>query len=196
MESKPDSLELVQRARCKDTDSLSELCVRFQQPVLNRIRLMMGKGVRRVAESQDFFQEVMVEFLEDSAKAGLDSDRDILRWLTAIARNKIRDAARRRRARAFDSLSESIHLEQVPSPSPLPSSLFSRHEQAIRLAEALESLPPEFRKVIELHDLDGQSLRVVAEKLGRGYEAVKKLHTRAMLRLGGVLSRGGPATHS
>jgi RNA polymerase sigma-70 factor (ECF subfamily) len=182
------SLDLLERARQESDSASQELLLRFRQPLLNRIRLMMGAGVRRIAESQDFLQEVMVDFLEDSYHMKFRTDIDILRWMTAVARNHIRMAGRRKRILAFDSLSASFSIEAVPTPDSSPASKAAVHEKAVLLAEGLEKLKEEHREVIELHNLESMRLKKVAERMGRSYEAVKKLHTRAMMQLGIILS--------
>lgn len=185
------NLQLLQRARHNDPTASRELIVRLRDPLLDRIRLMMGDRVRRLADSIDFLQEVMVEFLEESLDIDFCSDGEILRWLTAVARNNIRDAARRRRVRAFDSLSASFSAEGVRDGGPSPASRVAMHEDTIRLAEGLEKLKPDYRQVIDLHNLEGLGLREVARRMERTYEGVKKLHTRAMIQLGSLLSSSG-----
>jgi RNA polymerase sigma-70 factor (ECF subfamily) len=187
-----DSLELLQRARGKSESASRDLLTRFRNPLLNRIRLMMGARARRTAESQDFLQEVMVDFLEASTQFDIDEETDILRWLTAVARNNIRDAAKRPRVRAFDSLSASFSSDDIAEKTPSPSSQLAMHEEAIRLAEGLEHLKEDYQQVIELHNLEGLGLKEVASRMGRSYEATKKLHTRAMMQLGIQLSSRNP----
>ena len=128
------------------------------------------------------------EFLGTSPTPELQSEKDLLRWLTAIARNRIRDTGRRRRARAFESLSESFSADDIAAVQPSPPSGIAVHEDALRLVEGLERLKEDYREVIELHDLEGLRLKEVAAKMGRSYDAIKQLHTRAMVELAGVLA--------
>ena len=178
------SLELLRYARRYDGAASQELLMRFRDPLLKRIRLMMGDKVRRKAESQDFLQQVMVDFLKASHSFEIRSDKDILRWLTAVARNNIRDAGRRRRVQAFESLSSCFTAGEVVVDAPSPFTQVVMHEDTVRLLEGLEKLKDDYRKVIDLHHLEGLSLKSVAARMGRSHDAVKKLHTRAMIRLG------------
>ena len=55
--------------------------------------------------------------------------------------------------------------------------------------EALEELPDDQRRVVELRTLDGLPWREVGEHMERGAEAARLLHYRALLRLGRLLER-------
>ncbi len=182
------SLELLRRARGNDASASQELLQRFRAPLLGRIRLMMGEGVRRVAESQDFLQEVMVDFLKTSQRFETKSEKDILRWMTAVARNNIRDVAQRKRVQAFASLSASFSADGLEGVTPSPSGEAVQHEGEVRLVEGLEALGDDYRQVIELHRLEGLTLKEVARRMGRSHAAVRQLHTRAVVKLGFLLS--------
>jgi len=174
----------VESARSGGRGSRAALLERFREPLLGRIRLMLGDEVRRVADSGDFLHDVLLDFLDETRDVRLESDDDVLRWLTAAARNRIRDAARRGRVRAFDNLVRLASTHGAPKRVASPSTVLGRYEEAVRVAESFESLTEEQRAVIERHDLDGESLEDVARLLGKSYESTKKLHSRAVIRLG------------
>ena len=155
---------------------------RLRPRLLARIRLMMGPAAAKVAETADFFQELCVEALRDQASVPLDDERATLRWLTAAARNNLRDEQRRRRERAFAAFSDTLTGPEGDDTS--PSSAAARAERAGRVAEALEELSDEHRAIVELRDLDGLSFRAAGERLGRSEEAARKLHVRALIQLG------------
>jgi RNA polymerase sigma-70 factor (ECF subfamily) len=58
-----------------------------------------------------------------------------------------------------------------------------RREQAVLLADALGQLPGDYREVIILRHLEERPLAEVAHHLGRNVDSVRKLWTRALLRL-------------
>ena len=82
-------------------------------------------------------------------------------------------------------------MDSLETPNLTPGSLVAQHEEAIRLVESLEKIKKDYREVIELHHLQGLSLKEVAVRMGRTYVAVRKLHTRAMVSLGLHLSSEG-----
>jgi RNA polymerase sigma-70 factor (ECF subfamily) len=66
---------------------------------------------------------------------------------------------------------------------PSPSEAADRHEQAVRLADALARLPDDYREVIVLRNLEGLSHEDVAARMGRAVGAVRMLWLRALSRL-------------
>jgi RNA polymerase sigma-70 factor (ECF subfamily) len=67
--------------------------------------------------------------------------------------------------------------------TPGPDEQVSRREQAARVMAALDRLPPDYREVITLRNLEGLSLVEVAERMHRSHEAVRQLWVRAIRRL-------------
>jgi RNA polymerase sigma-70 factor, ECF subfamily len=64
-----------------------------------------------------------------------------------------------------------------------PSQQAQRHEELLRLADALDRLPDAQRQAVELHYLQGWPLAAVAEHLGRGKPAVAGLLHRGLDKL-------------
>ena len=179
------------RAREGDAGALGALVERFQEPLLARVRLMLGEEARRCAESVDFVQGAILDALRQGAPIPCDDERGLLRWMTAAARNDIRNAATRRREQALSSLSASLSLESIPDRgTPSPPSAAELDEEHLRLVEALEQLDQDQRRAIELRDLDGLSFAEVGRCMERSEAAAQMLHARALLRLGKALRHG------
>jgi RNA polymerase sigma factor (sigma-70 family) len=64
-----------------------------------------------------------------------------------------------------------------------PSERAARHEELLRLAEALAHLPEDQRRAVELHHLLRLSVEEVARELGRSESAVGGLLRRGLKRL-------------
>jgi RNA polymerase sigma factor (sigma-70 family) len=58
-----------------------------------------------------------------------------------------------------------------------------RHEELLRLAEALEALPAEQRHAVELKHLTGWRLDAISEQMGRTKQSVAGLLRRGMKEL-------------
>jgi len=183
------SLELLEKAQEGERTSLDHLVSLHGATLLDRIRLMMGERARRVAESGDFLHETLVQAARSLDGFQLRSEAQLLRWLTEIARNRIRDAVRRPRERALAQLSDSLELPRSGGRQTTPSSIVSGREALHDLAEALESLRPEERRAIELRHFEGLGFREIGEHLERSENAAQLLHSRALLRLGRMLRR-------
>jgi RNA polymerase sigma-70 factor (ECF subfamily) len=182
------SADLLLRAAQGDEEARSTLLARCHPRLLRRIRLMMGDQARRVAESVDFVQDVLIEAIEAVDPSKVRDEQHLLRWMTAVARNKVRDSARRRRERVFESLSIST-IRGPERTGASPPSRAERQEYMELLADALEQLTPDHRRVIELRDLEGLRFHQIAEAMGRSEDAVQTLHMRAMMSLGRILDR-------
>jgi RNA polymerase sigma-70 factor (ECF subfamily) len=184
-----DGLRLLARTRAGDGTACTELVGRYQERILQRIRLMMGPEARRTAESSDFLQGALLEVLQCGDDALPASEEAFLRWVTAIARNNIRDELRREHERSLESISQLLADCQDDSRGGPPARV-EREERIQLLVQALEGLAPEQREVLQLLDLEGQALGEVAERLGRSRDAVRMLRTRALVRLGERLAEG------
>ena len=182
--SETDISSWLQRARSGDKAALLQLLDAHRPRLLDRIRLLMGPSARRAADSHDFMHDVLVEALRGNEKMPLESEQALLRWLTAIARNRIRTELRRDRERAFGAFSDSLSPK---SGDQTPSGVAVREESRARLVEALETLPRGYCIVIELRDFEGLSFADIGTRIGRSADAARKLHTRAIIRLGELL---------
>ena len=56
-------------------------------------------------------------------------------------------------------------------------------EEAVRLADALGRLPPDYAEVIVLRNLEGLPFAEVAQRMGRSMDSVEKVWIRALDRL-------------
>ena len=71
------TVQLVRQAQAGDHAALSDLLKRYRGRLLARVRLMMGEQARRLAESQDFLQNVFAVAFQGRSSArvwGADPD--------------------------------------------------------------------------------------------------------------------------
>lgn len=184
-----ETLQLWRRLQGGDRSALPDLVERYRGRLHERIRLMMGEPARACAESDDFVNDVLVEVLEPTDALDLQDERALLRWMTTVARNRIRDAVRKQREHVFDALSHSLSGDRRTSRSRSPSSQLVWNEHLHRLAEAMEDLDPKLRTVIELRDLEGLAYAEVGRRMDCDEEQARWLHRKAMVRLGARLQR-------
>jgi RNA polymerase sigma-70 factor (ECF subfamily) len=125
---------------------------------------------RNAATAEEVTQDV---FLRAWAKAGTYNagKAGVASWLARIARNCAIDALRRERLReaAAGEPSESSPDQRAVDPG--DSVELSRQRKRIRAA--VDALPPEQRRALELAFFNGLSHREVAEKLGHPLGTVK-----------------------
>ena len=158
-------------------------------------RTQIGRRLQGKADPADVVQETFLHAVRDAAQFRGSSDKELAGWLRQILAARLADLVRRycgtqgRDVRLEQAMQVELdHSSQLldrglVAPLSSPSERAARHEQAARLAQALERLPEDYRAVLVLHHLEGCDFPEVARRLGRSVEAVKKLWARALARL-------------
>lgn len=130
-------------------------------------------------EVEDLLQEVWGAF------AGTFEDQEIEQsraWLYRVTRNRITDHYRRHSGRpAFADLSPEIEPEVERHTLPDPDETWEQ------ISAALEELPPNQREVFVRNELDGETLREIAEDLGLPLKTVISRKGYARRRLQDLL---------
>ncbi len=166
-----------------------EILSRSHAPML---RAYLLAAVRREADADDLFQEVLV-----AAWRGLptyDRAKPFAPWLRGIAFNLVSDW---RRSRRRDLLCDGETLALLDAQFGKLDNVAGDtwEEKTVALRVCLGELDEEDRRVIDLHYTGGQSCDAIAAALTQGVEWVKKRLQRARGRLGlcidGKLSMGG-----
>jgi RNA polymerase sigma-70 factor (ECF subfamily) len=156
-----------------DEDAFRVLYRRHTPSVYQFVLRLVGGDVQ---EAEDVIQETWMR-----AARGLEGFRwqsALKSWLTGIALNRIRETARKKKR----SLVEVDVEWEVPSVASDPG-------QRIDLDRALELLPPGFRTILVLHDIEGFTHQEIGNRLGITDGTSKsQLHgaRRAMRRLLGA----------
>jgi len=140
-------------------------------------------------DAEDTMQEVLVKSLPYLNK--FDSPRALVVWLYKVAKNRCLMTRRRSKFAPRQELSleglmpDRSDLEHLVSTGPInPETLAARGEEAQRIRDAVQRLPPEYRIVLVLRDMEGLSDEEVAEITGlrRGTVRVRLHRTRLFLR--------------
>jgi RNA polymerase sigma-70 factor, ECF subfamily len=170
--------DLAARIAGGESRALEALYDRHASQVLGLALKIMGDR----AAAEDVLQETFWRAWKLSAS--YQAERGNVRaWLFRIARNLAIDAYRRRNKRPppiTDVDKDDSLLDQVPDPGtgPAGQSLFRLQQEQI--TQALASLPPQQRQVIEMAYFHGMTRQQIAEATG---EAPGTIHTRARLAL-------------
>lgn len=137
------------------------------------------------SEAEEVLQEVFLQVWRDSMRydAGRSSPRG---WLLLIARSRALDrrratVSRRRRE------DESARTEAMRIVAPLGTRRLEHGESSRRIGSALDRLPPEQRRVLELAFWEGLTQTQIAEALGTPLGTVKSRALLAMRKLRGML---------
>jgi RNA polymerase sigma-70 factor (ECF subfamily) len=179
-------LDLLQRVRDGDQTAAAEL-VRQLEPELRRVvRVRLNDPrLRRVLDSVDVCQSVLASFFVRVRLGELDLQEpaQLLHLLLAMARNKLRDHARRQQAGRRDlrrvEAAPNGRLDAVAAPTPGPASIVAERDL---LAEVRRLLTDEERALADERS-QGRDWAEIAARLGGTPSGLRKKLGRALDRV-------------
>jgi len=150
-----------------------------------RLRRFIGRRVPDPRDAEDILQDVFYKLVE--ANRLLMPIDHVTAWLFRVARNRIADLFRSRRAnRLADAAGsdEIVQLEELlPSPDAGPDALYARNMMLDELAVAVDELPADQRAVFLAHVVEGRSFKEIAAETGVGINTLLSRKHYAMRRL-------------
>jgi RNA polymerase sigma factor (sigma-70 family) len=164
-----------------EQDRLIAAAVERDEP---RLRSFIRKRVLDIGDAEDVLQDVFYELTESYRM--MKPVEQVTAWLYRVARNRITDLFRRKKAA---SLSEPVEdgaraLEELlPSPDAGPDAIYARNVLLEALDEALMELPAEQREVFVAHELLGRTFKEIAEETGIGVNTLLSRKRYAVLHL-------------
>ena len=137
---------------------------------------------RNVQDAEDIVQEASLRAIKYfSGFRGAEGD-DGRAWVLAIVRNTAYTWQRRHRAIALvTEFDEERHSDAVAGDN--PAAALERESARQSLHQALDRLPPEFREVIVLRELEGLSYKEIGDVTGVPVGTVMSRLSRARRRL-------------
>ena len=173
----------VVRSRTADDDALvTELYRQYRVPLLAYV-LRLTAGDRQQAE--DVVQETMLRAWRQAAKLDL-TEPSLMPWLATVARRIVIDDKRRKSARPAET--GDGMLENAPVADTTEDLL-----RKVLMAEALQSLTPAHREVLNETILRDRTVNEAAEALGIPVGTVKSRVYYALKALRVVLAERGVA---
>ena len=170
-------------------DRAFAVIVRRYSDILYRIAFAsLGNAHDPLDVVQDIF---VAAFL---ALRRFDQRRAFRPWLAAIALNRCRDLARRRRVRGLLSFVLPIDwkVEAIAQDKPGVDAEAADREELHRTMEAISRLPVTLREPLVLHTVEGMSQSETAETQKISEKAVETRLRRARLRLRDELNSDRP----
>jgi RNA polymerase sigma-70 factor, ECF subfamily len=134
--------------------------------------------------AEDLTADVFVRMVE-SLPGYQDRDVPLLAWLYRIAHARVIDHYRRVQSRGCEDAIDEI---EVRTDDDLDLMLMSDHRAEV-VRVAMQHLTPEQQQVITLRFIEGHSLEMAADLLGKTVGAIKSLQHRALQALSRVLHR-------
>ena len=160
----PSDEALAERARDGDVRAFELLVTRYQAPLFNYLRRMIGNA----SEAEDVFQDTFMKVYRHLDR--FRPDGRFRSWLYRIATNTCRDALRAGNCAGSSAgrgpePRDAPPVERYASRAPNPAEKAAEAELAERLARAVEALPMKHRAVFLMARYDGMSYEEIAESL-------------------------------
>ena len=177
---------LLQRALSGSDSGLGELLESFRASMLAFAGRRIDGQLRRRISSSDVVQETMLTAREKFTSFRGTHPIEFQQWLHRLLFSTLVDGIRRHRTaekRRTDREDEAS-VGTIIGSAPSPSRVASDNEQAARLLQALQQLPEEDRRIVQLRYLDNWSFEQIATELGvsvatawrRFQEATERVH--------------------
>src|SRR4030088_3605804 len=190
-ESEPvsDELALVQSAKAGDVAAFEELVKRYDR---NVFRIAQHITQNR-EDAEDVVQDAFLKAYNNLKQ--FQGQSKFYTWLVRSAVNEALMKLRRRRPERTVSLDEDVKTEEDSLPreiadwSPNPEQLYNQSELREMLSKTIQGLPPGFRTVFVLRDVEGLSPGEAGAALELSVPAVKSRLLRARLQLRERLGR-------
>jgi len=188
--------DLVARLQAGEEEALEALLARYQGRIYRLARRLTRNREDAEEVVQDTFLSAYRKIRDFHGRAALGT------WLNRVAVNAALMKLRGWRPEPHLSIEEDLpqfaadgtHARPVADWSDLPDHRVETQELRQVLCEAIDALPPDYRAVVVLRDIEGLSNQEAAEVLGTTVFAIKARLHRAHLvlreRLGGYIERG------
>src|SRR5256885_6483683 len=182
-EPQTEELALVDAARQGDVGAFEQLIKRYDRNVFR-----LAQHITQTREdAEDVVQDAFLKAYQNLEQ--FQGNSKFYTWLVRIAVNEALMKLRRRRSDKTVSIDEDVETEEGSMPrevadwSPNPEQLYGQSELSDILKKTIQGLPPGFRTVFVLRDVEGLSTEETAEMLGLSIPAVKSRLLRARLQL-------------
>ena len=154
--------------------------------------------LRGRVDPSDIVQQTLMKAWQGESDFAGSTHEQRLAWLRSIMKNAIRDQHRRlfgadKRGAGREQLATDVAMAGnngldflAMARDPNASSEMAAAEDALALANAIEKLPLDQRRVIELRHFSNLSYAMIAEQLNKSEPAVRMLWVRALRNLQSV----------
>ena len=166
----------------EDNNCLSELSIRYHQPLSNFVR----RFVNDKETSEDIVQETFLRCMRHREK--YPEIKKLSTWLFTISANLARTELRRRkRWYSISILSDkgaehTKFFEPLTNEPPPDAQVIEDQVQSI-VRKSIDKLPCEFREAIILRDISGYSYKEISKIFGLPIGTIKSRVNRGRMRL-------------
>ena len=174
--------QLIAAAQNARSESITELLESYRAYLMLLARISLRRELQGKVGASDVVQETLLKAHQAFGQFKGQTEEEFTAWLRQILARNVASLVRRFRTAGRDvqherrlevSLAESeLRLGNLIAASQsAPSHQLRRREASVLLAEALESLPPDYREAILLRTLEDRSWSEVAQLMNRSADA-------------------------
>jgi len=187
----PRSVEEMISAARANPGKLGELLERYRSFLTLKARQQLPQRVTTRVSASDVVQHTVTEALKSFAQFVGQTEAEFSAWIKRIHQHNLQDVLRKHlyaegyavgKERPFDDgeATASFCWREPAAKQSTPSQRVIRAENALRLAQIIESLPPSQGEAIRLRHLEGWPVDRIAEHLGRTTAATAGLLKRGL----------------
>lgn len=172
--------ELIAKFQNGDEYAFDQLVRRYKDPLINFVFRFLGD----LTDAEDVVQETFYRVYKN--KHYYKEVAKFSTWIYTIASNLSKTELRRRKRRKIFSIHNENPTEkdfELPDENPNPESAVNSRITEKIIQKAIGNLPPKFRQVIILRDVQGLSYEEIASIARVPLGTVKSRVNRARLRL-------------
>ena len=194
--------ELIREATDGDAVALERLLLDHSSLLYRYISPQVPKSFRQLISVDDVLQETFAHVFRHIGEFRPRSRTSFVAWLKAIADSRLKDAVKRlrrkKRGGEFQRIDYAKHanvssiadmVEMLSHHGATPSQLVAKEEATTALNIALAGLKEDYREAIRMRYLEGNTVEVVAQRMGRSLGAIRGLLDRGKAKLRAALGR-------
>jgi RNA polymerase sigma-70 factor (ECF subfamily) len=193
-----DVASALTAAREGDRNSLGDLLTHYRRYLLLLATTQIERRLQPRVSPSDVVQETMLKAHLHFAQFHGESEKELLAWLRQILLSSLARFAERYIQAAKRDIRREVPVDprgasvagstsrfgpKLPAGGPSPSGWAQNREESILLARRLAQLPPRYREVLVLRNIQGLSFEQVAIHLNRSPGATRMLWLRAIEKL-------------
>lgn len=190
----PSVIDLLAAARLGDDRRRDELFRRCRPYLAVLAQAQVESWLQAKVDASDIVQQTLLEVHRDWKRFDGQTNAQWWAWLRRILQHNAADFVRRYGVTAKRQARREVRLAprndatsaagfEPPAAGDSPSRELQRRDEQFELAQALERLPPDYREVILLRNLERLQFEEVAQRMGRSRPAVQMLWMRAIKKL-------------
>jgi RNA polymerase sigma-70 factor (ECF subfamily) len=192
------TIGLIREARAGSSEALGRLFEGCRRYLLQVAGDDIDPRLQAKGGASDIVQETFLEAQRDFSAFKGDSEQELLAWLRLHLRYRLAKFGRSYRQTTKRAVGREVPIDGGGLPfspgipgadQPSPSEVAVGEENDRLLKRALERLPDEYRRVIQLRYRENLSFEQIGKALERTPNAARKLWARAIERLKRDLGR-------